>query len=257
MVGGEGPNGPCPPPTVRRWPLVTLPLRRALCIAVLAFVAAVAAVTSVGAQEKNWTLAPDDEALFIEHINAERAAVGLGPLVLDTSMRDAARSWTYWMSENLTLAHADDIVTGAPADWAKVGENVGRGGTLEAVMELRESIADDGVRTAVTFNYGSTAGLPPGVYDLDRITDVGRQRLGRREGGRGAQVGAERAQHAPVDRLDPRHPVKNFRRCRVVVVPGTGLCTGGQDTRVVGATGNNSDAARLAKRQEAVERFLF
>ena len=37
----------------------------------------------------------------------------LGPLVLDTSMRDAARSWTYWMSENLTLAHADDIVTGA------------------------------------------------------------------------------------------------------------------------------------------------
>ena len=135
MVGGDGPNGPCPPPTVRRWPLVTLPLRRALCIAVLAFVAAVAAVTSVGAQEKNWTLAPDDEALFIEHINAERAAVGLGPLVLDTSMRDAARSWTYWMSENLTLAHADDIVTGAPADWAKVGENVGRGGTLEAVME--------------------------------------------------------------------------------------------------------------------------
>lgn len=114
---------------------MTLPLRRALCIALLALLAAVVAVTSVGAQEKNWTLAPEDEALFIDHINAERAAIGLGPLVLDTSMRDAARSWTYWMSENLTLAHADDIVTGAPSNWAKVGENVGRGGTLDAVME--------------------------------------------------------------------------------------------------------------------------
>ena len=36
--------------------------------------------------------APDDEALFIDHINAERAAVGLGPLTLDTSMRKAARA---------------------------------------------------------------------------------------------------------------------------------------------------------------------
>lgn len=114
---------------------MTLPLRRAFCIAVVALVAAVAAVATVGAQEKNWTLAPEDEARFVDHINAERAALGLGPLSLDTSMRDAARGWTYWMAENLTLAHADDIVTGAPADWAKVGENVGRGGTLEAVME--------------------------------------------------------------------------------------------------------------------------
>lgn len=114
---------------------MTVLLRRAFCIIVVTLVAAVAAVATVGAQEENWTLSPDDEARFVDHINAERAAVGLGPLTLDTSMRDAARGWTYWMAENLTLAHADDIVTGAPADWAKVGENVGRGGSLEAVME--------------------------------------------------------------------------------------------------------------------------
>lgn len=114
---------------------MTLPFRRAACIVALVSIAAAVAVTSAGAQETNWTLAPDDEATFVEYINAERAAAGLGPLTLDTSMRDAARGWTYWMAENLTLAHADDIVTGAPSDWAKVGENVGRGGTLDAVME--------------------------------------------------------------------------------------------------------------------------
>ena len=134
MRTGEGSNGPCPAPTARRWPLVTL-LRRAACLAVVALLAALAVVTSVGAQETNWTLAPDDETRFIEHINAARAAEGLGPLTLDTSMRDAARGWTYWMAENLTLAHADDIVTGAPPNWSKVGENVGRGGSLDAVWE--------------------------------------------------------------------------------------------------------------------------
>ncbi|MEM7284963.1 MAG: CAP domain-containing protein [Actinomycetota bacterium] len=112
-----------------------VPLRRAVCLLVLTLLAAVAAVSAVGAQDATWTLAPQDEARFVDHINAERAAAGLGPLTLDTSMRDAARSWTYWMAENVTLAHADDIVTGAPSDWTKVGENVGRGGSLDAVMD--------------------------------------------------------------------------------------------------------------------------
>ena len=110
-------------------------LRRAATFALVALLAALAAIATVGAQEANWTLAPDDEARFIEHINAVRAAEGLGPLTLDTSMRDAARGWTYWMAENLTLAHADDIVTGTPANWSKAGENVGRGGSLDAVWE--------------------------------------------------------------------------------------------------------------------------
>ncbi len=117
------------------------PVRRLACLAVLGVLVAVAGLLGTGvaapaqAQDTNWTLAPADEAEFIDHINAARAAEGLGPLTLDPSMRTAARSWTYWMAENLTLAHADDIVTGAPTDWQKVGENVGRGGSLIAVWE--------------------------------------------------------------------------------------------------------------------------
>lgn len=88
-----------------------------------------------GASTQNWTLSPEDEVQYIANINAVRASNGLGPLTLNVNMRDAARSWTYWMAENTTLAHSDDIVTGAPSDWLKVGENVGRGNALDAIWD--------------------------------------------------------------------------------------------------------------------------
>ncbi len=88
-----------------------------------------------GAAAQSWTLSPADEATYVSNINGIRAANGLGPLVVDSNMTGAARNWTIWMVENETLAHADDIVTGAPSDWLKVGENVGRGGSLDAVWQ--------------------------------------------------------------------------------------------------------------------------
>ncbi len=68
-------------------------------------------------------------------INEIRQARGLEPLRVDPNMTAAARQWTTWMIQNATLAHADDIVTGAPADWLKVGENVGRGSSVAAVWQ--------------------------------------------------------------------------------------------------------------------------
>lgn len=81
------------------------------------------------------SFAADDEAAYVARINAVREANGLGPLRLDRNMTDAARRWTAWMVDNTTLAHADDIVTGAPSDWLKVGENVGRGSSVESVWQ--------------------------------------------------------------------------------------------------------------------------
>lgn len=81
------------------------------------------------------TLSPADEATYVANINSIRAANGLGPVRVDPNMTAAARSWAIWMAENKTLQHADDIVTGAPADWLKVGENVGRGGSVDAVWK--------------------------------------------------------------------------------------------------------------------------
>ena len=88
-----------------------------------------------GAAAQSWTLSPADEATYVANINAIRSANGLSTLTLDGNMTAAARNWTIWMIENETLAHADDIVSGAPADWLKVGENVGRGGSLDAVWQ--------------------------------------------------------------------------------------------------------------------------
>ncbi len=88
-----------------------------------------------GAVAQQWTLSPADEATYVANINAIRTNNGLGTLTLDGNMTVAARDWTIWMIENETLAHADDIVTSAPSDWLKVGENVGRGGSLDAVWQ--------------------------------------------------------------------------------------------------------------------------
>lgn len=81
------------------------------------------------------SFAPADEQAYVTHINAVRQANGLKPLTLDVNMRSSARQWTKWMANNQTLQHADDIVTGAPADWLKVGENVGRGGSVDSVWD--------------------------------------------------------------------------------------------------------------------------
>lgn len=77
----------------------------------------------------------DDEAAFVASLNEVRAANGLPALVIDNSMTVAARDWTTWMVDNLTLQHADDIVVGAPTDWLKVGENVGRGGSVDSIFQ--------------------------------------------------------------------------------------------------------------------------
>ncbi|MGI9622661.1 MAG: CAP domain-containing protein [Acidimicrobiales bacterium] len=110
-------------------------LRLVAIVALLCSGLATSSYSSAGAVAQTWTLAPADEAEYVSNINDIRIANGLGPLMLDTNMREAARNWTYWMAENTTLAHADDIVTGAPADWLKVGENVGRGGALADIWQ--------------------------------------------------------------------------------------------------------------------------
>ena len=85
------------------------------------------------AAAQTWSVAPGDAQAFVDSVNAARGANGLAPLMIDTSMAAAAEGWTIWMTENETLQHAGDIVSGAPSDWTKVGENVGRGGSVNSV----------------------------------------------------------------------------------------------------------------------------
>ncbi|MGH2689229.1 MAG: CAP domain-containing protein, partial [Actinomycetota bacterium] len=67
---------------------------------------------------------------FLEVINAERAAAGLGALTLDAQLSNVAREHSGRMAAEGTIFHNLDlgkIVTGA---WKLLGENVGVGGSV-------------------------------------------------------------------------------------------------------------------------------
>lgn len=80
------------------------------------------------------SVATGPELEFVQHLNAERAKQGLPPLVVDGSMTVAARTWSGDMADGGFLAHAPDITVGAPNGWRLVGENVGRGGSVEGLV---------------------------------------------------------------------------------------------------------------------------
>ena len=73
------------------------------------------------------------EAGFLSSLNSQRAAGGLGPLALNGSMTAAADGWALSMATGSFLAHADDIISGTPSGWTKVGENVGRGQSVTSL----------------------------------------------------------------------------------------------------------------------------
>ena len=110
-------------------------LVRLLALLLLGLLFVPVASTPVDAAAQTWTVSPQDERAYIANINTIREDNGLRPLTVDKNMRNAARDWTAWMADNATLQHAEDIVTGAPADWLKVGENVGRGGSVDSVWD--------------------------------------------------------------------------------------------------------------------------
>lgn len=119
------------PPMMRR---TTATIAATLLLAVT-IVVNPATAQGADAKTSRSSFSPEDEVAYVANINEIRAANGVGPLTINVNMTNAARSWTTWMVDNTTLAHADDIVTGAPSNWLKVGENVGRGGTLDAIWE--------------------------------------------------------------------------------------------------------------------------
>ncbi|MGH2722133.1 MAG: CAP domain-containing protein, partial [Actinomycetota bacterium] len=67
---------------------------------------------------------------FLELINAERAAAGLGVLTLDTQLSNVARDHSGRMAGEGTIFHNLDLGTIVTGAWKLLGENVGMGGTV-------------------------------------------------------------------------------------------------------------------------------
>ena len=109
-----------------------LPLRKLIVLLALTLTASsVFALPSASAQTPTRDFA--SESGFLASVNAQRAAGGLAPLTLNGSMTAAADGWTLSMANGSFLAHAGDIVSGTPAGWTKVGENVGRGQSVASL----------------------------------------------------------------------------------------------------------------------------
>lgn len=76
-----------------------------------------------------------EEQAFVGRINALRTGKGLAPLEVDPELTAASRTWAETMRQRGTIFHASDLSVGVTSNWQKLGENVGVGGTVDALFD--------------------------------------------------------------------------------------------------------------------------
>ena len=77
------------------------------------------------------TSTPDRNAVVAE-INASRAAAGLPPVQQHAQLNAKADQWASTLRDRCQISHSR-LADGAPSNWRKLGENVGRGGSIGQV----------------------------------------------------------------------------------------------------------------------------
>jgi hypothetical protein len=70
----------------------------------------------------------------LDRVNALRASRGLAPLTLDGELSALAQRWAEGLAAEQRLRHAADLSVGVTASWTKLGENLGRGPSTDAVF---------------------------------------------------------------------------------------------------------------------------
>jgi hypothetical protein len=71
---------------------------------------------------------------FVAQVNALRATRGLAPLQIDGELSGVAQSWTDNMAARGDISHNGAFGSQVSAPWVKLGENVGVGPTVDALM---------------------------------------------------------------------------------------------------------------------------
>jgi hypothetical protein len=74
------------------------------------------------------------ESAFVAEINALRAAHGVGPLRVYGELVGVARAWADNMAAAGGISHNGAYASQVSAPWVKLGENVGVGPTVDALM---------------------------------------------------------------------------------------------------------------------------
>lgn len=80
---------------------------------------------------------PATESDFLAHINATRSSNGLGSLTMDGGLRSHARNHTQDMMDANQIYHSTsaELRAAAGSGWSRLGENVGRGGTVSSLHQ--------------------------------------------------------------------------------------------------------------------------
>jgi len=92
---------------------------------------------------------------FLAEINASRAAEGLGPLKMDGGLQSHARKHTADMIAKGDIYHSTsaELQAAAGSGWTKLGENVGRGGTVASLHKAFMSSSGHRKNILGDYNY--------------------------------------------------------------------------------------------------------
>jgi hypothetical protein len=131
--------------------------QRWLSIVLLASLATVSLGLSAGADSAS-------EAGFLAKINASRSANGLAPLSVDGGLRNHARVHTQDMMDAGDIYHSTsaELKAAAGSGWSKLGENVGRGGTVDSLHAAFMNSAGHKANILGDYNY---AGIGTGTLE--------------------------------------------------------------------------------------------
>ena len=87
---------------------------------------------SVTAQSVNVSA---DEFAFLDRINQVRASIGAQPLTLSADLTLLSQQHSTTMAGAGAIFHRSPLDAGAPNVWLRLGENVGRGGSVDALHD--------------------------------------------------------------------------------------------------------------------------
>lgn len=95
----------------------------------------VAVGSLVGTSTPAGAASAGDEAAFVSKINALRQSKGLGTLAVSGELTSIGRAWSERMLAAGAISHNPSFPSQVSANWLKLGENVGHGGSVDSLFQ--------------------------------------------------------------------------------------------------------------------------
>lgn len=127
-------------------------MRKLVTTTALLIVGAVITPSPAHADHDGLVNDPEKESEFVTMINDLRQSEGLGTLEVHEQLTAKARDWSHTMADAGEIWHSE-LPDGITVNWKRLGENVGMGGSVEALNQAfidspghYENLIDPGFR---------------------------------------------------------------------------------------------------------------